>query len=362
MKCEAEGDRQFPGLAEPRRGAFRVPARVAIGRPPPAGLRAGRAPPPPRGGGVAAGACNRDHALPPRPLGRPRAVGLGEHVPRDERQGAAAADALGVRRRPGAPRAARVPTGLPGHVRAPVRRDASIAARSRSRRPGSRCCLCGYRTTRWRRTGSASAATASRWRTRATPGRASRLAELARDADLFVCEATLLTRRGRRLPARPPLARRGAGGPPRCERAAPARYAPARRAPARERVRARLRRSRARADRRRGRPSRPSRRAPLARHVEERRSRCPRAAVRTGTGEPDAGHAARAEPVGGGRCRPHGGGRAAADDHDCAAAADCRLEPGRGTQESTSHSPDGARVSESRNTIGESGSPASGIT
>ena len=53
---------------------------------------------------------------------------------------------------------------------------------------------------------------------------------------------------------------------------------------------------------------------------------------------------------------------AAADDHDCVAAEELGLAPGLGTQESTSHAPDGARVSESRNTIGESASPRSGIT
>ena len=93
---ESKSDRVEPGLAESRRGPLRLHAR---GRRPaaPARLWAGRALAAARGGGLAAGRRDRHHALPPRPLGRPRALGVGQHVPGAERTGGPAGG-VGLRR------------------------------------------------------------------------------------------------------------------------------------------------------------------------------------------------------------------------------------------------------------------------
>src|SRR5689334_11743124 len=65
----------LPGLAEPRRGAIGL-SRRGRRSPGPAGLRRGCARPPAGAGPrLAAYRRGRDHALAPRPLGRPRAVG-----------------------------------------------------------------------------------------------------------------------------------------------------------------------------------------------------------------------------------------------------------------------------------------------
>ena len=68
--------RLVAGLAEPRQRALGLHARGRR-QPRPPRLRAGRARSPARDGEVAVGRRDRDHALPPRPLGRPRPLGLG---------------------------------------------------------------------------------------------------------------------------------------------------------------------------------------------------------------------------------------------------------------------------------------------
>ena len=159
---------------------------------------------------MAAGRRDRDHALPPRPLGRPRPVGLGQHVPRAERESCRTPGAVGVRGRPrisSSSAAAR----LPGHVRAELRHDRVPSRGRRSRPAGFEVTAVrlphytletyGFRVERDGVTLAYSGDSAP----------SGRLVELARDADLFVCEATLLARRARRPAARPPLARRGAG-------------------------------------------------------------------------------------------------------------------------------------------------------
>src|ERR671910_1453518 len=67
------------GLAEPRRRTVRLPRRERR-RAALAGLRARRARSSTRARGLAARRLDRDHALPSRPLGRPRAVGVGPRV------------------------------------------------------------------------------------------------------------------------------------------------------------------------------------------------------------------------------------------------------------------------------------------
>src|SRR5919106_6536104 len=93
--------RLLAGVAEPRRRALRLHA--AGGRLPcPPRLRAWSPRPAARVCGVAGRRRDRDHTLPPRPLGRPRAVGLGELLPRVDEVRAEAA-ALGAARRRGLP-------------------------------------------------------------------------------------------------------------------------------------------------------------------------------------------------------------------------------------------------------------------
>src|SRR6188474_1111469 len=79
--------RLVAGLAEPRQRALGLHARGGR-QPRPPRLRTGSARPAARVGEVADGRRDRDHALPPRPLGRPRALGLGHLLPRIERAGA----------------------------------------------------------------------------------------------------------------------------------------------------------------------------------------------------------------------------------------------------------------------------------
>ena len=78
--------RLVAGMAEPGERPLRVHAR---GRREPraARLRAGSARSTARAEHVAGGRRDRDHALAPRPLGRPRALGLGHVLPLGERPG-----------------------------------------------------------------------------------------------------------------------------------------------------------------------------------------------------------------------------------------------------------------------------------
>src|SRR3954453_11962181 len=87
---EVDRSRLLAGVAEPRWRAVRLPRR-GTGAPAPR-LRPRRARAAAPGRGLAGGGRDRDHALAPRPLGRPRALGLGRDV--RPRRGPAAAGAL----------------------------------------------------------------------------------------------------------------------------------------------------------------------------------------------------------------------------------------------------------------------------
>src|SRR3954447_18465721 len=87
---EVDRSRLLAGVAQPRWRAVGLPRRGP--RPPAARLRPRRARAAAPGRALARGRRYRDHALAPRPLGRPRAVGVGLDV--RARRGAAAAGAL----------------------------------------------------------------------------------------------------------------------------------------------------------------------------------------------------------------------------------------------------------------------------
>src|SRR5829696_446181 len=84
----SHGHRLLPGLAQPRRCLFGLPRRG----PPPARLRPRRARQVAGARALADGRGDRDHAPPPRPLGRPRAVGVGQPL----RSGRVASEARAV--------------------------------------------------------------------------------------------------------------------------------------------------------------------------------------------------------------------------------------------------------------------------
>ena len=187
-----EADRRGlePRVAEPRRRAIRLPRRGA--GPAPARLRPGRA----RTAReherrLAARRLDRHHALAPRPLGRPRAVGLGEHG--RARQGEGAAPSSGSRLR--VARASATSERASAGRTCSRRRSTCATTRRPSRsgpRRGSRCSRSACRTTRCARTACGSRTASTRSRTRATPARTSGSTEVARDADLFVCEGDAL--------------------------------------------------------------------------------------------------------------------------------------------------------------------------
>src|SRR5689334_8711284 len=82
--------RLVAGLAEPGKRAFRVHAPGGrVPRPPRLRARSSRSPEGERR--VAGRGRDRDYALAPRPLGRPRAVGLGQLLPRVDETNAEAA-------------------------------------------------------------------------------------------------------------------------------------------------------------------------------------------------------------------------------------------------------------------------------
>ena len=172
-----------PGGAQsglPRRGRGQAPARL---RPGGAGAAAdGRR-------RLAAGRRDRDHPLPPRPLGRHRAVGVGADV--RPRPGLRAARALAASGRRGAGRRDRLAARLSGDVRRDVRRCGSTRRACRSRRRGSASPRCASRTTGWRRTPSGSRASGRSLAYSGDTAPGPALAEVARDADLFLCEATI---------------------------------------------------------------------------------------------------------------------------------------------------------------------------
>ena len=161
----------------------------------------------------------RDHALPSRPLGRPRPVGLGRDVPCRRRLHRRAARALGARR------AARGCSSGSASDRLQDMFDRVFTVREYAAEEPFRAAgievtpvrLPHYRLQTY---GFRLAANGRRSPTRATAGRASALAELARDADLFVCEATLLNGEDDGLPAATSASRRRLPRQPPRERAA----------------------------------------------------------------------------------------------------------------------------------------------
>ena len=110
---EAHDRRVLARLAEPRGRTVGVPGRGLRTRP--AGLRSRRAPAPPRAGRVATRRCDRDHAFPPRPLGRSRAVDVRLDVRAGPRRRAASTVASAGREERAGP--LRGEAGLRGHVR-----------------------------------------------------------------------------------------------------------------------------------------------------------------------------------------------------------------------------------------------------
>src|SRR3954469_18342754 len=90
----SEGHPLFPRLAEPRRGLFRLPRRGPVAP----RLRPRRPRETARAGAVADRRGDRDHAPPPRSLGRPRPLGLGRSL--RSRQIAAEAEALAAAGKP----------------------------------------------------------------------------------------------------------------------------------------------------------------------------------------------------------------------------------------------------------------------
>ena len=122
--------------------------------------------------------CDRDHALPPRPLGRPRAVGMGPDVRARTRrsQGRSVAAARRPRRAAGLRRA----TSARLDVRAGRSSSTSTWRARPSRRPGTSSIRSACRTTRCSRSAFASRTASARLPTRAT--RAERRARRASPA------------------------------------------------------------------------------------------------------------------------------------------------------------------------------------
>src|SRR5262245_30558528 len=127
--------RLLAGMAEPGERTLRIHARSRR-EPGAPRLRARRPRPAPRERPLAGGRRDRDHALPPRPLGRPRPLGLGKLLPLVERAHSEAG-VVGAAGRRGVSGRARRATWVPGHVRAHVR-AVGVRARPavRDRQPG----------------------------------------------------------------------------------------------------------------------------------------------------------------------------------------------------------------------------------
>ena len=199
-------------LAQSGRRPLGLPPR-ALRRAAPRRLRPGRAAASPPAGGVAERRCDRDHPLPSRPLGRSRPVGVGRHVSlgrigRDRRS----PRALGAPGWPGRSWRTSASGSASGTCSIASSPSTSTRPKSRSWLRGSRWCPCGSRTTPSRRTGSGSRADGVTIAYSGDSGPSERLAELARDSDLFICEATLDARCRRRPSSGPPERRRGARG------------------------------------------------------------------------------------------------------------------------------------------------------
>ena len=182
--------RLLPGLAEPRRRAVRLPLedagrRLLLDCGP--GVLASCA----SSRRLAARRRDRDHALAPRPLGRPRALGVGQ-------PGSAPA---GRRDRPELwlPPEAASGSATSGPASdwttmfdQTLRRCTSTPTASRSRPPGFDVDARRVPTTTLLAFGFRASTNGAAARLLGRLGPDDALAELARDADLFVCEATLL--------------------------------------------------------------------------------------------------------------------------------------------------------------------------
>ena len=166
---------------------------------------------------------DRDHALPPRPLGRPRPVGLGKLLPPWSRR--RPARALGLSRGTRVPRGARLATRVPGHVRPDVqglgvrRRDA-VHGRGARGAPGATAALSArdLRIPGLERHGH------PRVHRRHRPERADRRARAGRRPVRLRGHAR--DGSGRRRAAGPSERRRGARRLPRLRRQATAAHAP----------------------------------------------------------------------------------------------------------------------------------------
>src|SRR5262245_51965953 len=135
--------RLLAGMAKPGKRAFRL-SRRRPGAPPPR-LRPRRPRPAARDGELAERRRDRDYALAPRPLGRPRPLGLGELLPLVERP-RPEARALGPAGRRRVPRRPRRAHRVPGHVRARVppprvRAERAVLDGRAHRHPGARAAL-----------------------------------------------------------------------------------------------------------------------------------------------------------------------------------------------------------------------------
>ena len=231
-------------VAEPGRSAIGVPRRARRAAPA-SRLRPRRAAAAPRVRGVAAARRDRDHALPSRPLGRPRPVGLG-----------ARCSARG-RRRParavGTARGRDTLAQLGSVLGQPDMFESSFDLREYEEGTPFRAAgldVVAHRVLHYSMLafGFRVSCTDTVLGYSGDSGPNGGLRQIARDADLFLCEATLERShpegepRGHLAPEEA-LAARG-----RCRRETAPAHAPARRAPARPSLRPGLRRSRARGE------------------------------------------------------------------------------------------------------------------
>ena len=211
MCDEADRRRMLARLAESRRGAVRVPRSRGPGG---CCSTAGRVCSPgcerATAERLARGRRDRHHALPPRPLGRPRPVGLGNMwgLGRDTKRPSSGCRPAGARSSAAFGDALRDA----GHVRARlraagVRRGGAVHGGGPRGDAAAASALHGadVRVPRLERRRGRSPIQATRARARSSP-------TLASDVDLFLCEATLERRRLGRRAARPSLGRRGDRG------------------------------------------------------------------------------------------------------------------------------------------------------
>ena len=228
----SSGRRLLAGVAEPRRRAVGLPRRGA-GRRVLLDCGAGRARQAPRARGLAAHRRDLHHALPPRPLGRPRPVGLGPLV----RPGARACRGPSSGCRPAArsslERDRRARSARPDMFAAGLPRARSTRRASRSRPAGFESRRAGSSTTTCSPSASGSRATGRRcaYSGDSGPSDAARRARARRRPLPLRGDAARAEPRGRH--ARPPRRRRGERGLRGLGREAAPAHAPAEGAPAR---------------------------------------------------------------------------------------------------------------------------------